>query len=52
MGYCQEPDSHIRDKVKIVLELANYVTKKEVDHVTGVHTFDLKGKKHFIDLKA
>ena len=28
MGYYPEPDSHIRDKVKIVLELTNYATKK------------------------
>ena len=28
MGYYPEPDSHIRDKVKIVLDLSNYATKK------------------------
>ena len=28
MRYYPEPDSHIRDKVKIVLELTNYATKK------------------------
>ena len=30
MSYYPEPDSHIRGKVKIVLELSNYVTKKEL----------------------
>ena len=28
MSYYPEPDSHIRDKVKVVLELSNYATKK------------------------
>ena len=29
MSYYQEPDSHIRDKVKAVLDLSNYATKKK-----------------------
>ena len=28
MSYYLEPDSHIRDKVKVVLDLSNYATKK------------------------
>ena len=28
MSYYPEPDSHIRDKVKVVLNLSNYITKK------------------------
>ena len=28
MSYYQEPDSHIRDEVKVVLDLSNYATKK------------------------
>ena len=28
MSYSLEPDSHIRDKVKVVLDLSNYATKK------------------------
>ena len=28
MSYYPEPDSHIRHKVKVVLELSNYATKK------------------------
>ena len=28
MSYYPEPDSYIRDKVKVVLELSNYATKK------------------------
>ena len=29
MSYCPEPDSHIRDKVKVVLDLSNYAAKKK-----------------------
>ena len=28
MSYYSEPDIHIRDKVKVVLDLTNYATKK------------------------
>ena len=28
MSYYPDPDSHIRDKVKVVLGLSNYATKK------------------------
>ena len=28
MSYCPEPDGHFRDKVKVVLDLSNYATKK------------------------
>ena len=34
MSYYPEPDSHIRDKVKVVLDLSNYATKKELKHAT------------------
>ena len=34
MSYYPEPDSHIRDKVKVVLDLPSYATKKEFDHAT------------------
>ena len=47
-----EPDSHIRDKVKVVLDLSNYATRKELDHATGVDTSDLAAEKDFITLKA
>ena len=38
MSYYPEADSHVRDKVKVVLVLSNYATKKELDHATGVDT--------------
>ena len=50
--YCPEPDSHIRHDVKVVLDLLNYATKKEVDYSTDVKTSDLAFKKGFIALKA
>ena len=52
MCYYPEPDSHIRDKVKVVLNLSNYVTKKELDHAIGVDTSDLAAEEDFIALKA
>ena len=45
MIYYPEPDSHIRDKVKVVLDLSNYAIKKELDHVTGVALSNLAAKK-------
>ena len=48
MCYYLEPDSRIRDKVKVVLDLSNYATKKELDHATGVDTSDLAAKKDFV----
>ena len=44
--------SHIRDKVKVVLDVTNYATKKELDRAPGVDTPDLASKKYFIALKA
>ena len=28
MSYYPEPDGHIKDKVKVVLDLSNYATKR------------------------
>ena len=52
MSYYPEPKSHIRDKVKVVLDLSNYATKKELEHATCVNTSDLAAKKNFVGLKA
>ena len=52
MAYCPEQDSHIRNKVKVVLDLSNYATKKELYHATGVDISNLAAKKDFIALKA
>ena len=52
MSYNPEPDSHIRDKVTVALDLSNYATKKELGHATGIDTSDLAVKKDFCPLKA
>ena len=52
MTYYPEPDSHIRDKVKVLLDLSNYATKIELEHATDIDTFDLAAKKDSIALKA
>ena len=52
MCYYPERDTHIRDKVKAVLDSRNYTTKKELKHATGIDTSDLAAKKDFITLKA
>ena len=41
MSYYPEPGSHIRDKVKLVVDLSNYPTKKGLDRATSVDTSDL-----------
>ena len=47
-----EPDSHIRNKVKIVLDLPNYATKKELMDTKCVDKSNLAAKCDFIALKA
>ena len=39
MSYYSEPDSHIRNKVKVVLQLSNYATEKELEHASGVNIY-------------
>ena len=41
MSYYSELDIHIRDKVKVVLDLSNYATKKELELSTGIDTSGL-----------
>ena len=48
MSYYLEPDSNIRNKVKVVFDLSNYVTKKELEHATGIDTSDLATKKNLL----
>ena len=52
MGYYPEPDSHITNIVKVVLEFSNYTTKKDEEHAASVGTSDLVAKNLFIDKKA
>ena len=44
--------ANISDTVKVILDLPNYATKKELDHATCVDTSDVAAKKDFIALKA
>ena len=52
MSYYPEQDSHIRDKIKVLLDLSNYATKKELHHATSIDATDLATKKYFTTLKA
>ena len=52
MSSYPEPDNHIRNKVKVVLDLSNFAKEKELNHATDVETSDLAAKKDFIVLKA
>ena len=45
MIYYSELDSYIKDKVKVVLDLSNYATKKELEYATGIDTYNLAAKK-------
>ena len=52
ISYYPEPDIYIRDEVKVVLDLSNYATEKELGHGTGADTSDLAAKNDFIAFKA
>ena len=45
MSYYPEVDSHIRDKVKVVLDLSNYATEIELEQAASFGTSDLAAKK-------
>ena len=52
MSYYLEPDSHIREKVKVVLGFSNYPIKEELEHNAGLDTSGLAAKKYFVALNA
>ena len=52
MSYYPEPDSHITDKLKVLRDLSNRATEKEVEHTTDVDASGVVAKKDFTDLKA
>ena len=52
MSYYRESDIHIRDKVKVISDLSNCATTKELEHATGIDISGLAAKKDFIALKA
>ena len=52
MSYYPESDCPISEKVKVVLYLSNFASKKELEHATGADTSNLAAKKDVIALKA
>ena len=44
--------NHIRDKVKIVLNLSNYNTEKDLEHATGADISNLAAKQDFVALEG
>ena len=50
MSYYPGPVNHIRDKVKVLLDLSNYALKK--NNATVVDTSNLAAKRDFFALKA
>ena len=52
MRYYAKPDSHIWDKVKVVLDLSNCGIKRKLNNAAGVDTSNLAAKSDFIGLKA
>ena len=51
MSY-QEPDTHINDKVKKVLNLSNYATKNELNDAASVGISNLAASSDFDALKV
>ena len=47
MSYYSERDSHSRDKVKVILDLTNYVTTTKLEHTTGIVTSNLAAKRFY-----
>ena len=52
MSYYPKPDSYIRDKVKVVLDVSNYATKRDLKYATEGETSNLATQSDFIALKA
>ena len=52
MSYYSEPDSHIKNKIKLELDLSNFAIKKKLKHAAGVGLSYLAAKRDFICLKV
>ena len=52
MSHYPEPDSRIRDKVEVVLDLSNHSTKKELECANDIDTSDLAAKEGFYSFKS
>ena len=51
-NYYPSPDTHGRDKVRVVLDLTNYSTRKEFNSVIGTDTSNLASERYLIAWKA
>ena len=51
VSYYPKADSHIRDKVKVVIDWSNYASKKELKHAKGNDRWNLAAKWYFSALK-
>ena len=47
MSYSSKLDNHIVNKVKVILNLWDYATKKKLEDAAGVDTSNLAGKTDF-----
>ena len=52
MSYFPESESQMGEKMKVVLDLANYATKKQLNDATDVDTSNLAAKGDFVALEA
>ena len=52
MSCYPDPHRHIKDEVKVVLNLSIYAIKTELEHATGVDRSDIAPKKDFIASKT
>ena len=52
MSYYPETNNHVRNKIKVELDLSNYATKADLNRATGVDTFNLAAKSYLASLKA
>ena len=52
MSYYPEPDSHIRDKVRVVLDLGHYPSKKELNDAADIDISNVATIRNFIVLEA
>ena len=46
MSSYPEPDNHIKDKVKVILDLSNYATNKNLEDATSIDSPNLAAKKN------
>ena len=52
MNYYPELESHIRNKVRVVLDMSVHSEKKGSEHATCIYTSDLAAKYDYVALKT